>query len=247
MRYTVEKPLRLCLWSGPRNVSTALMYAFAQRDDTRVFDEPLYAHYLAVTGVDHPGREAVLADQDRDGNKVVRQVVMGRHNKPVLFFKMMAHHLIQLDRTFLASTANVFLIRDPREMLPSLAQQVEHPKLGDTGLAMQSKLIGQLHRLGEDPPVLDAKELLIDPQGVLRTLCERLEIDFQPAMLEWSSGGRPEDGIWAPHWYHNVHRSEGFKPYQGKDDPFPRDLLSVLEDCRPHYDYMRQWIIRAQR
>lgn len=223
------------------------MYAFAQRDDTRVFDEPLYAHYLAVSGAQHPGREAVLADQNRDGNKVVRRVVLGNHDKPVLFFKMMAHHLVQLDRSFLAETTNLFLIRDPREMLPSLAQQVEQPQLGDTGLAVQSKLIGQLHRLGEDPPVLDAKELLLDPEGVLRALCQRLEIDFQPNMLNWSKGGRPEDGVWAPHWYHNVHRSQGFKPYTPKEGAFPRELIPVLEDCRPHYKYLRQWIIRPQR
>ena len=242
---TADRPKRICLWSGPRNVSTALMYSFAQRADTRVFDEPLYGHYLRVTGAKHPGREEVLRAMETDGEKVVRETVLGTFDRPLLFQKHMAHHLIQIDRSFLRCTANVFLVRDPEQMLPSLERQVPVPRLADTGLAVQSALINRLHRLGQDPPVLDAKDLLTDPPAVLESLCCRLSIDFDPAMLDWSAGPRPEDGVWAPHWYHNVHRSTGFMPYQAKSAPFPERLKGLLKECRPHYQYLRQWAIRA--
>ncbi len=236
---------RICLWSGPRNVSTALMYAFAQRPDTRVVDEPLYAHYLAHSGADHPGRETVLASQENDGEKVVREQVLGPADRPVLFFKMMAHHLRGLKRDFLRQTHNVLLVRDPREMLPSLVQQIPDAKLSDTGLALQSELYAELVQLGKPAPVLDAEELLTDPESVLRDLCQRLGIAFDARMLAWESGGRPEDGVWAPFWYHQVHRSTGFVPFQKKIEPFPEQLQPLLAQCMPHYAMLRPRAIRA--
>lgn len=229
--------VRISLWSGPRNVSTALMYAFAGRADTRVVDEPLYAHYLRVSGADHPGRDDVLAAQDPDGERVVRDVLLGLDgDRPVHFFKQMAHHLVELERGFLRRTLNVLLVRDPREMLPSLTVQLPRATLADTGLAVQSGLYDELVALGQDPPVLDAARLLRDPERVLRALCERLAIEWDPAMLAWPRGPRPEDGVWAPHWYHNVHRSTGFEPYRPKSEPFPARLEALLADCRPHYE-----------
>jgi len=227
---------RICLWSGPRNVSTALMYAFAQRSDTRVIDEPFYAHYLRVSGAEHPGRSEVLAGMDTDGRRIVRNVILGPCDRPVLFMKQMAHHLIDLDRSFLHKTVNVLLIRDPAEMLPSLAKNIPRPTLRDTGLKVQVDLLDELRALGQDPTVLDAKRLLLDPRGVLSALCQQLSIPFDGAMLSWPAGPRPEDGPWAKHWYQNLHLSTGFAPYQPKTDPFPDHLRPLLAECQPLYE-----------
>jgi hypothetical protein len=222
------------------------MYSFAKRPDTRVVDEPLYGHYLRLSGALHPGRDEVLAAMDLDGDRVVRERVLGAVDRPVLFCKMMAHHLLGLDRAFLQETVNVLLVRDPYEMLPSLVQQIPAPELADTGLAVQSELVRDLEEAGQAPPVLDARLLLEDPEGVLRVLCERLGLAFDPAMLAWTAGARPEDGVWAPHWYHNVHRSTGFVAYRPKTEPFPAGLLPLLEACRPHYEMLSRRAIHAE-
>lgn len=227
--------LRLNLWSGPRNVSTALLYSFAQRDDTRVVDEPLYGHYLLVSGAEHPGREEVLAAMETDGERVVREVILGPCDRPVLFLKQMAHHLLELDRGFLAETRNALLIRDPAEVLRSLVHQIPEPSLRDTGLPDQVRLLDDLEALGQEPLVIDSRELLLDPPAILAELCRGLGIPSQEAMLSWPAGPRPEDGVWAPHWYHNVHRSTGFAPYRPKTGPFPERLEPLLEECRPLY------------
>jgi len=232
--------LRISLWSGPRNVSTALMYSFAQRSDTCVVDEPLYAHYLRVSGADHPGREDVLASQDTDGERVVRDVILGPCPRPVLFCKQMAHHFVELDGGFLAQTAHVFLVREPADMLASLSQVLAAPTLRDTGLAMQTQLFARLAALGQDPPVLDSRRLLQDPRGVLSRLCARLGLPFEESMLSWKAGPRSEDGCWAPHWYAAVHRSTGFSPWVAPARPAQAglrpDLLPLLATCRTHYE-----------
>jgi len=161
----------VCLWSGPRNVSTALMYSFAQRADTKVVDEPLYGHFLRVSGAQHPMREAVLAAVNTDGNDVMRQLLSEPENDTVtvLFMKQMAHHLVDLEQSFMQQTHNIFLIRDPREMLPSLTIQLPDARLEDTGLATQWRLFEHLVEAGQNPAVLDSRELLLDPPGVLGT------------------------------------------------------------------------------
>jgi len=237
--------LRVCLWSGPRNVSTAVMYAFAQRSDTRVVDEPLYGHYLRVSGADHPGRDQIMAVQNCDGEAVVREIVLGRTDRPVLFIKQMAHHLVNLDLSFLEETRNAFLIRDPEEMLQSLVSQIPNPKLGDTGLALQAEMYDRLTGLGRRPAILDARELLLNPRDVLTQLCESLDLLFDPAMLSWKEGGRPEDGVWAPYWYQNIHRSTGFGPYRPKTETFPERLEPLLAECRPYYEYLYRQTIRS--
>ncbi len=234
----------ICVWSGPRNVSTALMYSFRERSDTEVVDEPLYGHYLRVSGAQHPGRQDVLADMDLDGNRVMGNLLQSA-GKPVLFLKHMAHHLVGIDLGFLEQTRNVLLVRDPGQMLPSLAQQLPDPQLRDTALAQQRELFDYLSERGQTPPVLDARELLLDPAGMLEQLCGRLGIGFQPAMLSWEPGAKPEDGIWARHWYTNVHRSTGFQPYREKKEAFPERLRPLLEECRPHYEYLLANAIRA--
>ena len=234
------------MWSGPRNVSTALMYSFRQRSDTLVVDEPLYGHYLATTGAQHPGAREVLAKVDRDGARVVEEIILGPCEKPVHFFKNMAHHLAGLDRGFLGEIRNVLLIRDPREMLPSLARQIPSPVLRDTGLAEQAGILDAMLERDETPVVLDARELLLDPPGVLRRLCGLLGLPFEEAMLSWPAGPKPEDGAWAEHWYENVHASTGFEPYRPKTGPFPERLEPLLQECVPLYERLRRYAIVAE-
>ena len=220
--------LKLSVWSGPRNVSTALMYSFRQRSDTVVVDEPLYGHYLKSADAEHPGAREVLDAMDHDGERVVREVILGPCGRPIHFFKNMAHHLPGLDPDFLDGITNVLLIRDPTEMLPSLARQLSTPTLRDTGLREQNVILDSILARGEKPIVLD-------PPGVLRRACAGLGIPFEDAMLSWPAGPKPEDGVWARHWYHNVHASTGFAPYNPPEDQFPASLEPLLEECLPLY------------
>lgn len=236
----------ICLWSGPRNVSTALMYSFAQRNDIRVVDEPLYGHYLRVTGADHPGGDAVVASMNCDGAAVMRDLLAAREDSRRLFLKHMAHHLVDLDLGFLQHTSNVFLIRDPREMLPSLTIQLPHAQLDDTGLKRQWQLYSELGSTGQSSVILDSRELLLDPAGVLTQLCEHLGLPFDRCMLRWKAGPIPEDGVWAPHWYHAVHDSTGFAPYKAKDD-FPKSLEKLLAECAPWYEKLFAHALRSGR
>jgi hypothetical protein len=238
--------LRLSVWSGPRNVSTALMYSFRQRTDTIVVDEPLYGHYLRTTGADHPGMGEVLDVMDDDGERVVREVILGPCERRVHFFKNMAHHLPGLDPAFLTSITNVLLIRDPTEMLPSLAKQLSYPTLRDTGLREQAVILDSILASGEEPIVLDARGLLLDPPGILRQTCAGLGIPFEDEMLSWPAGPKPEDGVWAKHWYHNVHASTGFAPYTPPENPFPAHLEPLLEECLPLYKRLQNYAIVAR-
>ena len=162
----------------------------------------------------------------------------------IFFIKHMAHHLVEMGLGFLRSTLNIFLLRDPREMLPSLTVQLPMAKLFDTGLQQQWELYSDLSRAGQCPAVLDSRELLLNPEGVLRRLCAHLNIDFNRDMLTWEAGARAEDGIWAPHWYHAVHKSTGFAPYETKTD-FPAHLQPLLDDCSPWYEKLYEQALSA--
>ena len=213
------------LWSGPRNVSTALMYSFAQRADCAVVDEPLYGHYLRETGAKHPGDAEVMEAVNCDGNAVMRSLLEpdDGNGSQLLFIKHMAHHLVELDMWFLDGTQNTFLIRDPREMLPSLTVQLPGACLVDTGLKTQWLLYEELLEKGQSPSIVDSRELLLDPPGVLQQFCNQLDIDFTTAMLSWPAGGSSADGVWAKHWYHAVHKSTEFARYVPKTE-FPDRL-----------------------
>jgi hypothetical protein len=219
------------------------MYSFRQRSDTVVFDEPLYGHYLAVTGRQHPGADEVLEDMDTDGQAVVDQIILGPHNREVTFFKQMAHHLVDLDRSFLGACRNILLVRDPRDMLPSLAVQLPDATLADTGLAMQVELADSIVEAGDEPVVIDSKVLLKDPEATLIELCRRLGIEFEPAMLAWPDGPKPEDGVWAKHWYHNVHKSTKFGEYRPQLRQLPPALQPVLDKAIPLYENLQQYAI----
>jgi hypothetical protein len=236
---------RIFMWSGPRNVSTALMYSFAERPDTRVVDEPLYAHYLARTGARHPGRDEVLASMETDGNAVMHDLVTGSLDRPVLFAKQMAHHLTGIDLRWLERADNLLLIRDPAEMLPSLADVLGDVTLADTGLERQVALVRHLEAAGRSPFCIDARQLLLDPEAVLREACERLGIEFRREMLSWRPGPRAEDGVWAKHWYAGVHRSTGFRPWRPGTRTVGPELEALHEVCRTHYDLLFERAIRA--
>jgi Sulfotransferase domain len=238
---------RICLWSGPRNISTALMYSFAQRSDSIVFDEPLYAHYLSKTPARayHPGAEEVIATMENDGEKVVSDLILSDFDKPVVFFKHMTHHLYNINLSFLDQTVNVLLTRDPFDMLPSYAAQVETPTLQDVGYKQHLELLEHLQSRGQTPPVLDSKQILLNPRKVLNELCERIGIPFQGAMLSWEAGARPEDGSWAKYWYKSVHESTGFGEYVKKLTPFPESLKPLLAECQPYYEQLSKLAIQA--
>lgn len=234
-----DKTIRINIWSGPRNISTALMYSFAQRKDTTVFDEPLYAHYLSKSNANeyHPGADEILATMENDGDKVV-MMMQGEHSTPIVFFKQMTHHLIDIDWSFMKGMLNIILTRNPREMLPSYAEQINQPNIHDVGYAAHIEVMEYLKKLGQPIIVLDGKNVLLNPQKVLSELCEKIGIPFDSSMLSWEAGARPEDGCWAKYWYKNVHRSTCFAPYQPKTTPFPKHLEGLLTECQPLYDQL---------
>jgi hypothetical protein len=241
------QPLRLAMWSGPRNISTAMMRAWGNRPDTIVCDEPLYAHYLQVTGVDHPGREEVIASHDPDWRRVVSMLTVAIPvGKAVFYQKHMAHHLTpDIDRTWLRDLTNCFLIRDPREMLLSLIQVTPRPALEDTGLPQQVEILERVSDLtGTAPPVIDARDVLLDPRGMLGQLCRSVGIAFHEAMLHWPAGSRATDGVWARHWYDAVNRSTGFEPYRPRPGALPPHLAGLLDQCMQYYERLQACRLR---
>ena len=236
---SAQHPLRLAMWSGPRNISTAFMRSWENRSDTVVVDEPFYAHYLAVTGKDHPGKEQVIAAGETDWRQVVKQLtgpVPG--GKAIYYQKLMTHHwLPSMGRDWFADLRHCFLIRHPREMITSYIKIVEHPTLEDTGYPQQTEIFEWVrNHTGEIPPVIESTAVLNEPEATLRTLCERLGIAFEPAMLSWPPGPRATDGVWAPHWYAEVEKTTSFRPYRPKDEPVPASLQSLYEECLDHYE-----------
>lgn len=212
------------------------MYSFAQRSDTRVYDEPLYAYYLRHSPAKeyHPGVNEILVSQENDGSKVIK-MMLSVDERPVTFFKNMTHHLLDLDRSFLPRLTNVILTRDPLEMLPSFARVINQPTLDDVGYKLHVELVEFLQTKGIKPIVIDSKNILLDPEKELTRLCALLEIPFDSRMLSWKAGAREEDGVWAPYWYANIHPSTGFIPYKPKKDPFPEKLKPLLSVCQTYY------------
>ena len=236
---------RLFLWSGPRNVSTTLMYSFAQREDTAVFDEPLYGAYLShsQTRDDHPGFEQIIDSMPNSYDSVIAEMC-NTNQKPVAFFKNMAHHLLDCKLDFLKEGINIILTRDPIEMLPSFDKVISDPKIEDVGYKAHSELVDSLKSMNADYVVLDATFLLKNPVGVLKQLCEACGISFDSGMLSWDAGPRPEDGVWAKYWYRNVHLSRGYQPYKEKSDAFPDHLRPLLKECVGYYQKLQEVALR---
>ena len=227
----------ICLWSCPRNISTALMYSFAQRKDTQVFDEPLYAHYLKISEVNHPAKEEVLKSLENDGNKVVQKVILQK-SKKILFHKLMTHFLIDIDTDFLSKVSNIIFIRNPEEIINSYSKVIPNPKMNDIGVKQQYELYLSLKEIAENPIVLDSKYLLKNPELILRKLCNILDISFDEKMLKWEKGSRKEDGVWANYWYKNIHNSTGFLPYINKEITLTGSNAELAEECLPYYEFL---------
>jgi hypothetical protein len=229
---------RIAMWSGPRTISTAMLRSWGNRSDTAVTDEPLYAAYLAATGLDHPGRDDILASQPTDWRAVVDDLTGPvPEDRPIWYVKHMAHHLLpEMDRGWLADLANAFLLRDPRALLASYARVRGEPTLADLGLDQQVELFDAVReRTGATPPVVDSDDVLADPRGVLGALCEALGVGFDEAMLSWPAGPRATDGVWAPHWYASVEDSTGFAPPRSTAAAVPAHLSDLLDACMDRY------------
>ncbi len=229
-------------------MSTALMYSFAQRDDTKVVDEPLYGHYLLVTGVKHPGRKEIMDEVNCDGKLVMDDLlkINDLDGKDVLFLKQMTKHLVGINHDFLPKFKNVFLIRNPKDMLSSLAVNIPKPNLADTGLDLQWKVYKNLKSLGNKPIVVDSRELLMNPKNILKQLCGHLNLEFVDSMLSWPAEPRKEDGIWAKYWYQSLHKSTGFQSYQANSN-FPVELKQVLSECLPYYEKLLSEAIQTNQ
>lgn len=234
----MSSPVRLAMWSGPRNISTAMMRSWGNRPDTFVCDEPLYAHYLKATGIEHPGRDEVIANHETDWRQVVTWLTGPiPEGKAVFYQKHMSHHLLpNIDRGWLDALTHCFLIRDPGEMLTSLLEHLPQPRFEDTGLPQQLELVRHVQRQsGQVPPIVDARDVLENPRRMLELLCEAVGVAFDVAMLGWPAGRRATDGIWAKHWYAAVERSTGFQPYKPKPELVPREFQPLLEQCMACY------------
>jgi Sulfotransferase domain len=235
---------RIAMWSGPRTVSTALMRAWENRPDTVVADEPLYAFYLDRTGLDHPGREAVIASQPTDWRVVLARLTGGPlpPGAVISYAKHMTHHLLpEVDRAALAPLRHAHLIRDPRELLASYARVRAEPTLADLGLAQQVEIFETF-----GGPVVDSRDLLTDPEGTLRALCRALDVPFDASMLSWPAGPRDSDGVWAPYWYGSVYASTGFAAYRAPAEPLPARLEPLARRCLPYFARLHAYRIPSR-
>ncbi|UWQ77042.1 HAD family hydrolase [Leisingera sp. M658] len=233
--------MRIAMWSGPRNLSTALMYAFGNRGDCAVVDEPFYAAYLAMTGLSHPMRAEILDSQPRDPDEVAKALlgdVPGA--KPYYYQKHMTQHMIPgVPRQWMQEVTNVFLIRHPARVIASYAVKRENPTLEDIGFRQQAELLELVRSWGHAPVVVDSHDIRNDPAGKLEQLCETVGMPYSPKMLTWPRGGHKDDGVWAAHWYGAVWNSTGFAGPEGPLPEVPEDLQPVLQAALPLYEQMK--------
>ncbi len=234
----MSDPVRVAMWSGPRNISTAMMRAFENRTDTGVVDEPLYAAYLKRTGKDHPAREAVIASQPTDLDAAVAELFAPlAPGTRVHYAKHMAHHVSRdMDLGWTLAFRNVLLIRDPVEVVASYVRARETCEPEDIGLPQQGWLLELWDKEALEVPIIDAREFLDAPEAHLRWLCNWLGIPFSGRMLSWPPGPRASDGVWAPHWYASVWASTGFSPWHPRDTSLSDHDAAVAEACRPIYE-----------
>jgi len=240
----MTQPIRIAMWSGPRNISTAMMRAWGNRSDTFVIDEPFYAYYLKTSDKEHPGAHTVIAAGEIDWQKVVAQLTGPIPNRKRIFFqKHMTHHLVpEVDRHWLAAMTNCFLIRDPREVIVSYVKKREDPALEDLGFIQQAEIFDFVRtRANSIPPIVDAKDVLENPERMLRLLCDAVGVEFSKSMLSWPPGLRETDGAWAKYWYAEVARSTSFQPYRPRDAKLPAHLGKIHERCRECYERLYEY------
>lgn len=229
------------MWSGPRNISTAMMRSWGNRPDTFVCDEPLYAHYLLTTGRDHPGADEVIAHHENDWRKVTNWLTGDvPEGKSIFYQKQMSHHLLpHIERDWLGRVTNCFLIREPGEVITSYLKKNSTPTLEDVGFPQLVEIFDWVRKkTGSTPPVLDARDVQENPRRTLGLLCDALGVPFTEAMLLWPPGLRATDGVWAKHWYTEVQSSTTFRPYSPKPDRVPDELREVYEKSVEFYEML---------
>jgi hypothetical protein len=239
----MEASVRIAMWSGPRNISTAMMRALGNRPDTFVVDEPFYAFYLKKTGADHPGAEEVIMAGETDWRKIVADLTGPIPNGARIFYqKQMTHHLLpEVSRDWLREVTNCFLIRDPAEVIASYIKKNREPTVEDVGFVQQAEIFDFVRRqIGAVPSVIDADDVLRDPERMLRLLCDAIGVEFSDAMLSWPPGPRETDGIWAKYWYTEVERSTSFQPWRERKIEVPKSLREVNDRCRVIYEQLYQ-------
>lgn len=240
----MSRPVRIAMWSGPRNISTAMMRAWGNRRDTFVVDEPFYACYLNATGKRHPGADEVIAAGETDWRKVVVHLTGPiPKDRQIFFQKHMTHHLLpEVDREWLSTVTNCFLIRNPREVIVSYVKKRDDPALEDLGFIQQAEIFDFVRsRTDAIPPIVDAKDVLENPERMLRLLCNAVGVEFSESMLSWPLGLRETDGIWAKHWYGEVAKTTSFRSYRSTDQQEPERLREIYERCRECYDRLYDW------
>ena len=228
------------LISGPRNISTALMYSFGNRPDMDIIDEPYYGYYLKTfTYIEHPGKEEVLQTMALEPSEI--QTALDQHNldNHSLFIKNMAHHMEGLDWDMCANYYNLFLIRNPKQLIASFAQVIKEPTMQDIGLRLEFEILEYLNEKGYAFTVVDSNDILKDPKLMLTELCDRIGIEFKKEMLNWESGPRKEDGCWAKYWYANVHQSTGFSKQKTSSREFPKRLQPLLDEANFYYEKLK--------
>jgi hypothetical protein len=236
----------LAMWSGPRNISTAMMYAFGNRRDCEAWDEPFYGFALKAKGHDHPMRDEIIATMETDWDRLVAKCTTPSL-KPLLYQKHMTHHMLAgYDRRFIPKLTNAFLIREPARVLASYAQKWADVDLDAIGFVQQAEIFDMVaQHLGTVPPVIDADDVLTNPRAVLEKLCAACGLAFDEAMLCWPKGPKPFDGVWAPHWYNAAWASEGFTPQPPRDFILARPLARIADLALPHYEALRRHALRA--
>ena len=231
--------IRIAMWSGPRNISTAMMRAWENRADCAVWDEPFYGNYLQVTGRDHPHADEIIQQTECDWRKVAAACTGAPlpGDATIHYQKHMTKHMLgHIVLDWLKDLRHAFLIRAPGEVLASYHDKLEFPTADDVGFERQAELFDAVcDATGKQPPVIDTRDVLQDPEGMMRALCNALDVPFDAAMLSWPPGPRDSDGAWAPYWYHNVEKSTGFGPYR-EPQPLTDELRPLAEACRPHYE-----------
>jgi hypothetical protein len=227
--------MKIAMWSGPRNLSTAMMYSFGNRPDFAAWDEPFYAPYLKATGIDHPMRDVVLRAHETDAHQVAKTIKAASGN---LYMKHMGFHMEpDFPMDWAADCVNIHLIRHPARVVASYVAKRENPTLRDIGFEQQVDVFEQF-----PGPVIDSADVRRDPKGMLQKLCAEIELMFDPAMLSWPAGAKPFDGAWAPHWYNAVHKSTGFA---GEEGPLPEIECDLIETAMPCYRALEQHSLRS--
>ena len=214
------------------------MYSFAQRTDTTVLDEPLYGHYLVKSGIQHPMREEIIASMTCNADRVIQNVLLRKYDTPVVFFKQMTHFLVDVKLDFLDQMVNILSFRDPREILLSYSKVFATPSMEAIGIKQQCDFFQWLKKRDNVAVLVNTRDILLNPEQMLRRICEAVEIPFEKSMLSWEAGPRKEDGLWAPHWYRSVHKSTGFQAYKPKTEELPEYLVPLWKEAQKYYEYL---------